>query len=249
VWVFGGSAAFGYGTQRDEHTIASDIARRAEADGVRIRVRNFAYPGYQNYQETLKLSQLLATGGRPDVVIFYDGYNNRMFDAGRLLLGDFGATSFSHINYATVVDLLAKSADIEIPPSRGVNIGRPVDPEQLAPQLVAMYRSGIDLAQHLAKGYGFTVIHTYQPDIFAKRLEGDEDKVLQAFGYDDQMVRAERKLSTEVRKTMPPEVVDLSDVFDDTREPVMANLVHTNEQGAVIIADAIWPLVEPHVTN
>ena len=83
VWVFGGSAAFGVG-QRDEHTIPSDLARLAAADGIRIRVVNFATPAYVAWQEALQLRTELARRPDPDLVIVYHGAND-LADIDRLV--------------------------------------------------------------------------------------------------------------------------------------------------------------------
>ena len=74
VYFLGGSAMFGW-FQRDEHTIPSEVARLAEADGIPVRVVNHATPAYVNWQESLKLQALVTSGHRPDVAVFYDGAN------------------------------------------------------------------------------------------------------------------------------------------------------------------------------
>ena len=65
---------FGFG-QRDEHTIPSEIARLAEADGIRIRSVNFGVESYNGYQETMAFADALAKDDPPDLVVFYDGVN------------------------------------------------------------------------------------------------------------------------------------------------------------------------------
>ncbi len=75
VWLFGGSTAYGLG-QRDEHTIASNLVREAEADGHRIEVVNFGVSGYANVQEAQVFEDRLAAGERPDVAVFLDGVND-----------------------------------------------------------------------------------------------------------------------------------------------------------------------------
>jgi len=74
VWFFGGSTMFGEG-QRDLHTIPSEVARRAEADGVTLRVVNYGERGYTAFQEFLLFEQELAEHGPPDLAVFYDGVN------------------------------------------------------------------------------------------------------------------------------------------------------------------------------
>ena len=74
VYFFGGSAMFGM-YQRDEHTIPSEFARLAEADGIPVRVANYGSLAYVNWQEALLLEQLATAGSVPDLAVFYDGFN------------------------------------------------------------------------------------------------------------------------------------------------------------------------------
>ena len=75
VWFFGASALFGDG-QRDDHTISSEFARLAEADGIPVEVRNYGRPGIAMWQELELLEQTIASGQKPDLVVFYDGFND-----------------------------------------------------------------------------------------------------------------------------------------------------------------------------
>jgi lysophospholipase L1-like esterase len=75
VWFFGASALFGDG-QRDDHTIPSEFARLAEADGIPVEVRNYGRPGTAMWQELELFEQLISTGQKPDLVVFYDGFND-----------------------------------------------------------------------------------------------------------------------------------------------------------------------------
>jgi len=75
VFVFGGSAAWGYGA-RDDHTIPSQLSRRLNARIPRFRVYNFSEPGYTFTQGLFWLITKLRDGARPDYVIFYDGFND-----------------------------------------------------------------------------------------------------------------------------------------------------------------------------
>ena len=75
VWFFGGSALFGDG-QRDAHTIPSEFARRAESEGILVDAHNYGRPATTMWQELELFQQLVATGKRPDLVVFYDGFND-----------------------------------------------------------------------------------------------------------------------------------------------------------------------------
>jgi hypothetical protein len=76
VWMFGGSTTFGLG-QRDDHTIASELAKGADAAGIPIEVTNFGVHGDVHWNETQRLREALASGAAPpDLVVFYDGWND-----------------------------------------------------------------------------------------------------------------------------------------------------------------------------
>ena len=75
IWFFGGSALFGDG-QRDQHTIPSEFARIAESAGIPVRVHNFGRPAVAMWQEVELFEQLVAAGKKPDLVVFYDGFND-----------------------------------------------------------------------------------------------------------------------------------------------------------------------------
>ena len=75
VYFMGGSTMFG-SFQRDGHTIPSEFARLAEADGIPVRVVNYGQLAYVNWQEVLLLQQLASGSSRPDLAVFYDGYND-----------------------------------------------------------------------------------------------------------------------------------------------------------------------------
>ena len=75
VWVFGGSTAWGEGAPDDE-TIPSHLAGLMNAWGVDTTVKNLGERGYVSTQEVVLLYRELQAGGRPDVVVFYDGIND-----------------------------------------------------------------------------------------------------------------------------------------------------------------------------
>ena len=93
ILCFGGSTMMGMGA-RDEHTIPALLACRLEALGHRVSVTNFGQLGHNSTQESITLQQLLKSGERIDIAVFYDGINemacaeqtgraDRLFNEGR----------------------------------------------------------------------------------------------------------------------------------------------------------------------
>lgn len=75
VWMFGGSALWGSGSPDDE-TIPSQLAKILAAEGMPAEVTNCGETGFVTTQEVVFLLRMLAAGPEPDLVIFYDGYND-----------------------------------------------------------------------------------------------------------------------------------------------------------------------------
>ena len=74
VWMYGGSTTFGLG-QRDDHTIPSELARRARADGIDLHVVNRGVIGDTHWAESLRFTWDSEVESKPDLVVFLDGYN------------------------------------------------------------------------------------------------------------------------------------------------------------------------------
>jgi lysophospholipase L1-like esterase len=75
IYFFGGSAMTGYGV-KDNETIPSYIAQRLNTQGVRYHFFNYGQIRYNSNQELLFLLLQLKEGNIPDLVIFYDGFND-----------------------------------------------------------------------------------------------------------------------------------------------------------------------------
>ena len=77
IWMFGGSALFGVG-QRDGHTVSSELARIAEDSAIALDVENWGVPGDVSWQQLRRLERAVTRSedDRPDLVIFYDGFND-----------------------------------------------------------------------------------------------------------------------------------------------------------------------------
>ena len=123
VWTFGGSTMQEYQTT-DERSIANAIARTIAAAGIRVRVENFGVATFQSSLELVKFMTLAArvpAGRLPDVVVFYDGYNDAnhgyYFGAGNMqndlsaklaaLVEQKGGTLFSYGGSLGLADLSA----------------------------------------------------------------------------------------------------------------------------------------------
>jgi hypothetical protein len=239
VWMFGGSAAFGTG-QRDGHTISSEVVRLAGKDGVEVRMHNFGVPASLNWQSAMRLVYLLEWREPPDLIVFYDGFN----DAGaqQQLNAQGRGTSDTPVSYfdedfnavlsPDEVVVPPELAPVEVSPSTTVPFV--TDPQVLADAIVRRYGRGLDAARAAAKAADVPVVALWQPSLVTKANRTDEeDRLLVAAGVDKSTEQGASDLVNAVRSRLPGiGVVDLSDAADGAEGTAYLDIVHNNEDGA-----------------
>lgn len=254
VWWFGGSAGWGF-FQADDDTIPSQLAKAAWEQGVALDIENRALPGYTLGQESQKFAALTATERAPDLVIFYDGANELDFQIGRNGAGrgdDESPISYYDRSLQRVYALFEDV--VRLAPSRAE--GSAVDDEDLvelldAPELaghaINRYRRGVDVATRVAASVDAQPLFVWQPTQTTASALADAP-----FEGSGSWPEADRewfeRLVAAARAGLPPETVDLSDVFENSEEPIMPDWPHTNTRGAQIVADSLTPVVLAQLT-
>ena len=267
VWFFGGSTLYGSG-QSDMATIPSALVALLDDAGVPIHAANFGHPAYANWQQVQLLSQELSGGTRtpPDVVVFYDGFNDLtlqthlgvhqepthlFFDAttdegaaDETLVESLRSWWVDHSSVALAVGRIAELFDdepeVQVAEIDTVPINT-IDPIAAADAALKIHRQGVDHVQSLARGYGFEALFLWQPYLYTKStLTPAEQTLVGLPGYDTDVWLP---MTQRVRARLGPDVIDLSQALDSVESSVYWDFVHTNEHGAAIIAAAI----EPHL--
>jgi lysophospholipase L1-like esterase len=76
IFMFGGSAMFGIDA-RDDYTIPSLFAKDLQRGEIEnVETVNYGQVGYVSTQEVASLMLALRAGERPDLIVFYDGFND-----------------------------------------------------------------------------------------------------------------------------------------------------------------------------
>jgi hypothetical protein len=271
IYFLGGSTMFG-SFQRDVHTIPSEFARLAEADGVPVRVVNYGQLAYVNWQEVLLLERLASGPSRPDLAVLYDGYNDLLsqFALGhhrepttldapeieqRLQLGDepndpsVWRAAYDAWRDTSAVYRLGRELGI-VGGSGGTAFQTPWASQQRdRPALrgtgaVAVQRRGVEVARGVGRQLGFETAFFWQPTIYSKRVVAGEEGALHWVGADPQ---AWRTATRAARAQLAPPVVDLSRALDEQAGPVMYDSAHTNEAGARAVAAAMYERLRPRL--
>lgn len=227
VWMFGGSALFGSG-QRDAHTISSVLARDAQAGDTPIRVVNWGVYAYTSAQESLAFRRALTSTGPPDLVVFYDGYNDVETGMGAMLSGLPGRSQVIAPLPVLQRGQLMQTGDGK----RSASTADDID------GTIGAYTDAMSAARSAADARGIEMIQFWQPNAFTRRPTADELRTLSTLGYDPFLRSAHEELHRRVRARLPANVIDLSDVLDQA-PTVFIDQVHTNETGARLVGDAI----------
>lgn len=241
IAFFGGSAMFGWG-QRDDHTIPSELARLAEAEGVPVEVHNFGMYGWVAWQEYQYLERLLAAGHEFDLAVFYDGINDVSVQqsdyspdpthGGTGVLRKIGEQIHDEIYtkpgfFDGAVDL-ARTYRENSATARVVD--RVLGRDRELPDWLTQPATGTAVDQTAAA-----------LDVYRR----SQDAVLDLADRYDLPVRffwqpMRQPWAPEILEGLPARTTDLSSALDDVDEPVWIDEGHTNEVGARLVATDLW---------
>lgn len=247
LWLYGGSTVFGLG-QRDGHTIASELARLAADAGVALDVSNRGVLGDLGWEAAQRFAWDAAAETPPDLVVFYDGYNDLAAatffnDSGRVAERwpiDWTAESFyEDARWWPEVDLPFQrppGAELVGPTERA-----PLGPVELGRTALERYADGRLAAAAVADRLGIGAHWFWQPDRFTRPPHDDEPQQPAA------VERFQRTARRALDGRLPDEVVDLRGVYDDVDEAIYYDDVHTAERGAHLAALAIYERLEPAI--
>lgn len=247
VWFLGGNALFGP-AQRDAATVASQVAAGGALAGRPLAVRNLGLPGFSDYQETIVLADQLAQGERPDVAVFYDGFEDLELALGSRFAGLRFRDGADHRQAATFADVIAAARGRSAVTDGGGLLAR-IDVGLDAADAVAAaaedLAGAMSLSEVLASTYGIQVVHLWVPTIHTKALLPAEAALLPGLGLGGGRAGVWRTLAADLRRQLPDSVVDLSGALDTTAVPVLVDGSSTTEAGAGVMAQAVGSALTP----
>jgi lysophospholipase L1-like esterase len=262
VWVFGGSTVYGTGVP-DWATLPSYLSRNLNRDGrACVVVTNFGNESYVTTQELILLIEQLKRGGRPDIVIFYDGFNDAHvgmaasdpwsthYGMGIIKAraeGSFqGRFDFVHrLHTVRVVDAARQLLERRI---------ETLNAEELRAKAIAVvdnYEANQNIAGALGQAYRFRFYGFWQPMLFygRKPLVPFEQQLVQLdmspkSPFDARPVVAAYQEAE--RRASKAGFVDLADLFDSVPEPIYNDEAHLGPHGNELAASAIAKYIEDH---
>ncbi|OPL17783.1 MAG: hypothetical protein AVO35_08990 [Candidatus Aegiribacteria sp. MLS_C] len=190
IYLLGGSAMWGAGVE-DSCTVATYLnTYLTEATGDSYRILNMGQVAFSSTQELIELSLSLRNGSVPDLVVFYDGFN----DVWGAYANGFAGGHHSQAQVAARVEgrspefqpqsplrvlmrssntwLLLESIKERMEPDE-FDVNRlityrtmGVDTRNLAEGVVHTYMGNSRVVQALGRSYGFDCIFVWQPSIW-----------------------------------------------------------------------------------
>jgi len=264
IFMFGGSTMWGNGA-RDDHTIASALAKMLREKGVTCNVTNFGESGYVSMQELVMLELQLRRGNVPDLVVFYDGFNDaysawQQGVAGNPQNEQSRALEFNMSNpkrraerttkllreYAAslalrrfAVTIVAKVGPKRAERTPAVPAASLAANDSLAQSVVDTYLGHIELVRALADRYGFQCLFFWQPNLFEKRhLTPSEQSQANYMKSEGEFLRRTYEVVrlSGLEEKSGNRFHNMSTMFSDVQAPVYFDLCHMGETGYEAVA-------------
>ncbi len=252
VFMFGGSALWGSGSP-DWGTIPSWLAKLFEDEGRPACVRNFGESGYVSGQEITQLILALKQGHKPDLVIFYDGWNDisaryqtgvpdahanlydikQKFEVAPLLL------ALSETNTARLYDRFATALGVHESSLERHRVMDAVGPSNaIASSIRVQYLRNMEIVDALSKSYRFRYAIFWQPMILAekKSLSGQEKHILEESAAHPKLVDLTQNTYRLMHDTEAKNFFYFGDVFKDRTDSVYVDWVHIDPDSNGFIA-------------
>lgn len=203
VFMFGGSAMWGANVN-DSCTIAAylqkDLSEMIERP---VAVSNLASNAHTSTQEVIELVFQLREGNIPDLVVFYDGFNDvwAAYESGRVGVHHsfdvIAARIEGHpeaMGTRSPIELILRNSNtwllvtslrdkgilsVEDTPEIQSYRTRGMDSDSLASEVVDIYLNNCSIIKHLAYAYDFNYLIVWQPNIWCgdKKLTVSEQRI------------------------------------------------------------------------
>jgi hypothetical protein len=256
VWMFGGSTMFCADTP-DDWTISSRLAAKLKEayPNRKFAIQNYGLPGFVNDQEAVLLSKLLMQGKRPDVVIFYDGFNEGHLKVAMAKPMAHGFYNLYDQIYRSVkerlwANLVWKSSLLTlVMRSRNADIQFEKDENILKARAEAVstsYANTLTFVNNLAQSYNFKAYFFWQPSLLTsqKPLVSSEAALQKMMlenngkGYEILLEAVRAKVFNN--PTFPiKSAFDINNAFDTVKETAFVDYAHLGPVGNNAIAEAM----------
>lgn len=254
IFVFGGSTVWGAGV-RDEATLPSLLAGALESESIDAVVVNHGQIGYVSTQEVIALLRILQAGDIPDLVVFYDGYNDVL---SAMTEGRAGVT-FQESRRRTEFNILHDAAALA-----GATFGALALTRSARRRRQSTFVARPDTARAVARTYaanhlavcslaaifGFDAQFFWQPNIFQKGdLTAYEVAQRDSIAASRPVFEEATELVGQWSARTGNGVVVLDDVFASSSRPYFLDWAHLSESGNRLVAGRVMEHLRAKCAN
>lgn len=253
IFMFGGSTMWGEGSI-DNETIPSYISSILCKNNFSADVTNFGERGFQNIEGLIQLEMELREGNVPDMVIFYDGFNNvySSYQNGKIGVAqnyewrvlDFSARKELRINLIT--ESFLSTAIKEVMSRLGlIQVRENKVSEELEKQTFESYIENVRIIKALGKEYKFQTYFFWQPILSIKKTSTEEEKIL-LNQQPNEVTLLYNSITSKIKGTG---VMDLSAIFDNYNKTLYWDPWHPSKEGNSIVAERIAVDIENYLNS
>jgi lysophospholipase L1-like esterase len=265
VYVFGGSAVWGWGSP-DWGTIPAFLQSGLQSElGTPVCVMNYGENAYISTQGLIHLTLLLESGEIPDMVIFYDGVNDifaasqsgmpivhqnlreisNLFEDHQAPMNRFFQTSNSYQLLQMVLSQIPISVESATSKFQ-------YDPDLLSDEIAEAYFNNYEIVSSLAATYHFDFYFFWQPHILIgnKHLSGEEQNMITGLDWvlklDPPLVELFQKTYRKIEYETPKyeHLYYLGKIFDLVEESVWIDTwAHITPKGNQIVTDELMRVI------
>ncbi len=253
IFMFGGSTLWGEGV-RDQFTIPSLLAQDLADRGLRTEITNFGEVAYVNTQELIELILQLERGNIPDIIIFYDGYNDvyaalqnqaagfTQFEWKRELEYNI-STRYNKLKRVFLLNTLDRFylGKLIKSLSNKLSYQKPFSQKSntLKNDVVEVYLNNLKIIAALGKAYGFLPLFYWQPVIYTKKTLTLFEKRFATEPLGDLYRQSQAVMQARQQEFAPYHFFDISGLFAAAPHEVYLDYCHVNEDANRIIAQRL----------
>ncbi|WP_299211978.1 SGNH/GDSL hydrolase family protein [uncultured Aquimarina sp.] len=253
IYCFGGSTMFGDGA-RDSMTIPSLISKELneKVPAKKFYVTNYGVPAYSRSQETALLIEALKKEKKPDIVIFYDGFNEVLlkFPNYSKNVQEPIKKSYEAIkNSKKQLKLALKSSNInttikkiqsKLTPAAEVNYSTVLN-DSILNEVIKNYRNNIKIIDAIGNQYDFKVFNYLQPSVYTKKHKTEYENIQfnKQKGLNIVFKKLYQQMISDSILQNSNYFKDVSNCFNNNKENIFIDNCHISEYGNSIISEII----------
>jgi lysophospholipase L1-like esterase len=255
VALFGGATIWGTGA-RDEFTIPSYVSKTlAEKYPHRFHVVNYGQDQYVSTQEVVAFLREMQKDNVPDIVIFYDGYNDTFAAiqagaAGIPLNEDDRTREFNLLHPSRKRDFyfeaLSRTNTFQLmrglqnalwPRIQADSLTETAN-DELARDVVRAYFRNVEFVTAMEKEFGFTSRFFWQPSVYTRARPTEPEKsIIRGSPQGASFYRRVHEAMKETdRAAGPANFTDISGVLDGSAATAFIDATHSTELANQVIA-------------